>query len=107
MSRTHVRRWSAGSLVSVLAAAVLSANPGAASASGRVACAELATIHLPEVSSVSAVLVTDGQAAGMTGLPEFCRVVFTVVPRIGIEVWLPTGTYNRRFQAVGAAAMPG
>ncbi len=107
MFRSRVRRGLAGLLVIVLAAAVIAVVPGAASASGRVGCAELARLHLPEVSGVSAELVTDGEAAGMTGLPEFCRVVITVVPRIGIEVWLPTGTYNRRFQAVGGGGYAG
>ncbi|MBP2327929.1 hypothetical protein JOF56_008314 [Kibdelosporangium banguiense] len=88
-------------------ATVLVAVAGTASASGRVACADLPKIGLPEVPNVSAQLVTDGQAAGMTGLPEFCRVILTVVPRIGIEVWLPTGTYNRRFQAVGGGGYAG
>jgi hypothetical protein len=107
VSGTRVRRWLAGLLGIVLASAVLGVAPGVASASGRVGCADLARVRLPEVSSVSADLVTDGQAGGMTGLPEFCRVVITVVPRIGIEVWLPTGTYNRRFQAVGGGGYAG
>lgn len=108
MSRSRVGRWRVGFLaLALVLTTVLAASPRAASASGRVACANLATIHLPDVSNVSARLVTDGQAAGMAGLPEFCRVVITVVPRIGIEVWLPTGTYNRRFQAVGGGGYAG
>jgi hypothetical protein len=110
VSRIRVRRWLVGILAPALAVStVLAVAPGVASASssGRVACADLATIRLPEVSSVSAELDTDGEAAGMTGLPEFCRVVMTVVPRIGIEVWLPTGTYNRRFEAVGGGGYAG
>jgi Tannase and feruloyl esterase len=107
VSRTCVRRWLAGLLVTMLAATVMTVAPGAASASGRVACADLVRVPLSEVSSVSAELDSDGEAAGMTGLPEFCRVVLTVVPQVGIEVWLPTGTYNRRFQAVGGGGYAG
>lgn len=108
MSRTRVRRWLVGFLALVVAmTTVWVATPGAASASRRVACADLAQVRLPEVSSASAELDTDGEAAGMTGLPEFCRVVLTVVPQIGIEVWLPTGAYNRRFEAVGGGGYAG
>jgi feruloyl esterase len=40
-----------------------------------------------------------------TDMPEFCRITATVsrVPgsTIGIEVWLPTTTWNGRYQQVG------
>jgi tannase/feruloyl esterase len=62
---------------------------------------------MPSVTSASAELVTSGAAAEMTDLPEFCRVVLTIEPQVGAEVWLPTGAYNRRFQAVGGGGFAG
>jgi pimeloyl-ACP methyl ester carboxylesterase len=70
-------------------------------------CADVATLDLPGVTRVSAELVTGGTAAEMTGLPVFCRIVLTIEPQVGVEVWLPTGTYNRRFQAVGGGGYAG
>lgn len=100
----RARRWLTGLLTLVL---VMAVAPQAVAAAKPMTCAGLAKVSLPEVSAVSAELDTDGEAAGMTGLPEFCRVVLTVKPAIGIEVWLPTGTYNRRFQAVGGGGYAG
>ena len=46
-----------------------------------------------------------GSATALTDLPAFCRVTATVSPvpdsSIGIEVWLPTSTWNGRYQQVG------
>jgi feruloyl esterase len=46
-----------------------------------------------------------GSAAAFTDLPAFCRVTATLSPvpdsSIGIEVWLPTTTWNGRYQQVG------
>jgi pimeloyl-ACP methyl ester carboxylesterase len=72
-----------------------------------VPCEALTTVDLPETVAVTAELDSDGSAAGQTGLPEFCRVALTVAPQINIEVWLPTATYNDRFQAVGGGGYAG
>lgn len=69
-------------------------------------CAGLASLDLPQTSSLSAELVTHGSAAGQEGLPEFCRVRVTVEPSINMEVWLPT-EWNGRFQAVGGGGYAG
>ena len=71
------------------------------------ACESLEQLQLTEVASISAELVTSGFAAGQTGLPEFCRVKIVVEPAINIEVWLPTDTYNGRFQAIGGGGYAG
>jgi pimeloyl-ACP methyl ester carboxylesterase len=70
-------------------------------------CEALAAMTMPETASISAELVTSGEAEGEAGLPEFCRVALTVEPAINIEVWLPTDTYNGRFQAVGNGGFAG
>jgi hypothetical protein len=70
-------------------------------------CEDLAALTFPETIAISAELDSDGSAAGQSGLPEFCRVAMTVAPQINIEVWLPTATYNERFQAVGGGGYAG
>jgi pimeloyl-ACP methyl ester carboxylesterase len=42
-----------------------------------------------------------------TNLPAFCRVALTVAPAINIEVWLPTTTWNERYQGVGGGGYAG
>jgi len=81
-------------------------------------CAALADLKLPETIKITAELDSDGTfplppqppfppPPPLTGLPEFCRVAITVEQQINIEVWLPTDTYNRRFQAVGGGVYAG
>ena len=76
-------------------------------------CADLAKLHLPEMLSITSELVTGGTfdtpgpTAPLTDLPSFCRVSIVVAPQINIEVWLPTATWNDRFQAVGGGGYAG
>ncbi len=70
-------------------------------------CDRLASVALPDVTVISAELVTSGAVADQGGLPEFCRVALTVDPAINIELWLPTDHYNDRFQAVGGGGYAG
>ncbi|MQA31727.1 MAG: hypothetical protein GEU82_18150 [Luteitalea sp.] len=48
--------------------------------------------------------VEAGEEAAFRKLPAFCRVELTISPvagsAIGVEVWLPTGGWNGKFQAV-------
>jgi hypothetical protein len=92
----------------MVAALILGMTPmvgGAARAA--VTCEGLEALVLPETVALTAELDSDGSAAGQTGLPEFCRVSLTVAPQVNIEVWLPTDTYNARFQAVGGGGYAG
>jgi feruloyl esterase len=47
----------------------------------------------------------------VTGLPTFCRVIGILTPtsdsKIGIEVWMPTSTWNGKLQAIGNHALGG
>jgi hypothetical protein len=107
-SRRH--RLAVLAVLAVLAATLLSTAAcaaGPASEAEPTPCADLAILDLPGVTRVSAELVTSGTAAEITDVPEFCRVVLAIESRVGAEVWLPTGTYNRRFQAVGGGGFAG
>lgn len=76
-------------------------------------CASLASLALPDTTIVSAVEVAAGPPpAGTpaptflpvttaTTLPAYCKVTATIVPSIGIEVWMPLKAWNGRFQGVG------
>jgi len=71
-------------------------------------CQALAAQALPDTVAITAVLVPAGQGVGdQADLPAFCRVSLTVREAINIEVWLPTATYNGRFQAVGGGGYDG
>lgn len=109
-SSSAVRRsWRTAVLVGALASLVLVLPPlGGSTAGAQVPCEDLADLDLPEVVAITAELDTDGEAAGQTGLPEFCRVALTVDPQVNIEVWLPVdGVYNQRFQGVGGGGYAG
>src|SRR5215510_781933 len=78
-------------------------------------CDSLAAVALKDAKITSAQVVAAGQfsppgaraGAGANNpynaLPEFCRVSATLTPSsdsdIKVEVWLPTGGWNGKFQA--------
>jgi feruloyl esterase len=85
-------------------------------------CESLATLTLPQATVDSAQVVAAGaftQPGGRAGrggnafadLPAFCRVAATIKPSsdsdIKIEVWLPAGNWNNKYQAVGNGAWTG
>jgi feruloyl esterase len=53
----------------------------------------------------------EGRGNAYKDLPEFCRVAATLAPSsdsdIKVEVWLPTTTWNGKFQAVGNGGWAG
>jgi hypothetical protein len=107
-ARGTIPRWRwirVASAAALLIALLAPAGPLAVKAA--TPCPDLAALALPETITLTAELDSDGSAAGQTGLPEFCRVAITVAPQINIEVWLPTATYNDRFQAVGGGGYAG
>jgi feruloyl esterase len=101
----------AGGLQVVLLVAGFYSSASAANKS----CAGLAQLTLPnmKISVAEAVpegdftLPTSGPEAGLKfkDLPAFCRVAATLTPSrdsdIKVEVWMPTATWNGKFQAVG------
>ncbi len=73
-------------------------------------CEELNHLLLPGISIRSATPV----GAGTFGpgnvnprqVPAFCRVIATVLPEVGFEVWLPT-QWNRKYIGVGNGGLAG
>jgi feruloyl esterase len=76
-------------------------------------CAALATLQLPETTITAAhevpagTYTPPGTSTPLPNLPAFCRVALTVAPAIHVEVWLPKGTWNQRYQGVGGGGYAG
>ncbi len=90
---------------------------GTASSAWATSCEILRNAQIPKVTIDSATSVPagtfqpPGSPVAFADLPAFCRVVATVKPvpgsSIGIEVWLPTSTWNGRYQQVGSHGFAG
>jgi len=110
---------------------------GTAPPAGTAPCQRLATLALPNTTVTVATLVPAGPADGTgagprgggppadgrgggrgrgggaeaTALPEHCRMAVVLAPsadsHIEMEVWLPTGNWNGKFQAVGNGGWAG
>jgi feruloyl esterase len=104
--------WSVFALTAILC-------PAAASA---VTCESLSSLKLPDTTITLAQTVAAGAftvpAGGVTrspispqNMPAFCRVAATLRPSkdsdIKIEVWLPVGGWNGKFQGVGNGGWTG
>ena len=80
-------------------------------------CEQLLSLHLPNTVVHTAQSIPAGsyQPPGSTvtysNLPAFCRFTATVSPvpgsAIGIEIWLPTKTWNNRYQQSGNHGLGG
>lgn len=74
-------------------------------------CESLSSLHLSKTTITAAEMIPagtyqpPGSTTAFTDLPAFCRVTATVSPvpdsSIGTEIWLPTTTWNGRYQQVG------
>ena len=83
------------------------------------ACAKLNNLKIGKTTITSAELVpagsfsadSRGKGFSATDLPEFCRVQATARPtpdsEIRLEVWLPTSTWNGRFEQMGNGGYAG
>jgi feruloyl esterase len=96
---------------------------GLAAEASAASCEGLASLSLPDTTIALAQVVAPGAftppaetgGAGAANpfakLPSFCRVAATLKPTsdsdIKIEVWLPTGGWNGKFQAVGNGGWAG
>ncbi len=111
----------AGGLGALLLAVLMSGHTLSAAAS----CEGLASLTLPNTTITLAQTVSAGAftppatagaatppaARGFKALMPFCRVAATVKPTddsdIKVEVWLPAGGWNGKFQAVGNGGWAG
>jgi pimeloyl-ACP methyl ester carboxylesterase len=81
-------------------------------ASAAIPCVDLANLPLADTVITAAHEVPAGSftppgSGTLTNLPAFCRVALTVAPAIRIEVWMPAGTWNERYQGVGGGGYAG
>ena len=97
-------------VISAAALAVTAAlAPFAAQAAKPVTCAEVAALALPD----TAIELTQVLPAGANPAPvgtiaaPICRVVGVTKPAVRFEVWLPTETWNGKFQLVGNGGTAG
>src|SRR3970282_2168877 len=102
-------------IIVFLAAAIVFATPGRASAAP---CESLASLALSNTTITAAETVAGGTftppgaARGeIAELPAFCRVAATLRPsgdsRIRIEVWMPVSSWDGKFMGVGNGGLAG
>jgi len=106
--------------------AVLLGAVAAVSSASAGTCESLATLTLPDVTSIAAKSFTGGtfqppDPAGfvptpqiphafppINGLPPFCEVSILIAPAINIEIWLPLpNNWTTRFEGVGGGGYAG
>ncbi|MBV9786189.1 MAG: tannase/feruloyl esterase family alpha/beta hydrolase [Acidisphaera sp.] len=98
----------------LLATTSLIAHPAFA----QVACSDLTSLRLPDNTVITTAqdvpagsFTPPGSTTALTGLPEFCRVAGTISPTadsdIGFEVWLPTTTWNGKYEGTGNGGLAG
>jgi len=105
--------------------AVLLGTVAAVSSAAAGTCENLATLKLPDVTSITAKSFPGGtfqppDPAGFVpkpsqphafppipNLPAFCEVSIVVSPAINIEIWLPFNNWTTRFEGVGGGGYAG
>jgi hypothetical protein len=80
-------------------------------------CETLTGLSLPNATVTAAQSVPAGSytppgtTTALTGLPAFCRVAVTSTPtsdsHINLEVWIPTGTWNGKYEQLGCGGFCG
>ena len=98
--------WSACAWFAWAALPALAARPVLAQSQR---CEELNRLSLPGIAVRSATPVSGAfGASGMAPrpVPEFCRVVGTVLPELGFELWLPAH-WNHKYVGVGNGGLAG
>ena len=89
----------------------MTAGAHAASCDGLKAALSSPTTDITSAQTVPAGSFAAPDGVTYAGLPEFCRVAGVAHPtsgsNIGFEVWLPTTSWNRKFQGVGNGGLAG
>jgi len=69
------------------------------------------TIDVTTQSVPAGSFTPPGSTTPLTNLPAFCRVAATLTPTpdslIGVEVWMPTTTWNQKFRGEGSGGSAG
>jgi feruloyl esterase len=106
-------RWVVIFINTVVVLAAFSNNHAAAAP---MTCENLASLKLSHTTitvaqSIPAGTYTAPDGEVFTNMPAFCRVAATLAPTsdssIGIEVWMPSSTWNGRFEGVGNGGYAG
>ena len=92
--------------LSAVAALAFAAAPGYAATCDSLLTAKLPNVTINSAQDIAAGTYTPpGSKVAFPDLPAFCRVVATITPApdssIGIEIWLPSTTWNGRYQQAG------
>jgi feruloyl esterase len=86
-------------------------NPAAAATRESLACLKLSEITITAAQSIPAGTYTAPDGEVFANMPAFCRAAATLTPTsdsdIGIEVWMPSTTWNGRFEGVGNGGYAG
>lgn len=69
-------------------------------------CAVLAALELGELAK-DGISIRAAPVAAEGGLPARCRVTGTIEPEIGVEIWLPTETWNGKLLVAGCYGLCG
>jgi feruloyl esterase len=98
-------------LVFAAFAAAFAVDQAAAATCESLASLKLSQTTITAAQSVPAGTYTAPDGEVFTNMPAFCRVAATLTPtsdsEIGIEVWMPSSTWNRRFEGVGNGGYAG
>src|SRR4030095_14048742 len=80
-------------------------------------CNDLAHVVLPETTIIAATSVAAGPFTPPSpnpsvqprprNVPAFCRVLACVMPAVNFELWMPTSSWNGKFEAVGNGGLAG
>jgi len=98
-----------------LVVATFAANFGVGQAAAAT-CESLISLKLPNTTITAAQSIPAGTYKAPNGqvfknMPAFCRVSATLMPTsdsdIGTEVWMPSSTWNERFEGVGNGGFAG
>jgi len=95
----------------ILPLAIVTSRPAAGAMCETLTSANIEFATITKAETVPAGTFVPPTGAGITGLPEFCRIALTMAPSsdsaIRVEVWMPTAGWNGRFEGLGGGGYTG